>query len=143
MDSQYVAEHKVPTYIIRLLTNQDPEFYPTVGPFLGNREVAKELGSPVWDDPEKRWSVAVENETKQVIGLAAITGRTIGSFYVVPANRNKSVGAALLHHVLSHTALDGPVRSVATEASRNLFLMFGFKETGTKGRYYLMEKGLD
>ncbi|HEU4752519.1 MAG TPA: ParB/RepB/Spo0J family partition protein, partial [Armatimonadota bacterium] len=35
------------------LTNQDPEFYPLLGPYLSRREIVAELGGSVWDDDGK------------------------------------------------------------------------------------------
>lgn len=67
------------------LTNTDPEFYPTLGPFLARRDVARTVGGPIWDDDAKTWIVA-RDRSATVIGFAAVAahGRrtTVESLYV-------------------------------------------------------------
>jgi hypothetical protein len=48
----------MPTYKLTALTNTDPAFYPTLGPYLANREVNRQLGDTPHDDPGKTWIVA-------------------------------------------------------------------------------------
>ncbi|MFR9753857.1 hypothetical protein ACL02S_22850 [Nocardia sp. 004] len=50
-------------YTFTALTNTDPEFYPTLGPYLANRAVTKQLGDTPHDDPGKTWIVAHHHNT--------------------------------------------------------------------------------
>jgi L-amino acid N-acyltransferase YncA len=136
--STYTAEHKVPTYAMRELTNQSPDFYLLVGPLLSRREVVAELGGPVWDDDEKIWQVAV-SESGEVLGMVAARGGEICSYYVTPGSRGLSVGYALLNRMMTRH-VGTSCRATATDASLPLFQQAGFKETGTRGRFHLMRK---
>lgn len=55
---------------LRELTNADPDFYPTLGPFLGRHEVHNAIGGVPWDEDTKTWLVAEDNG--QVVGFGAI-----------------------------------------------------------------------
>jgi hypothetical protein len=136
--SDYTAEHKVPTYQIRELTNTDDSFYSLVGPMLSRREIVAELGGPVWDDDQKRWQLAV-TESGDVLAMLAVKNGEVCSFYVTPGSRGLSVGYAMLHH--ASRGHDGPMKATATDASRQLFLDAGFTETGQRGRFHLMRRG--
>lgn len=60
----------------RALTNTDPDFYPTLGPYLASREVHKFVGDTIWDDPGKTWYVLAGPD--RLRGFCAVTphGRT-------------------------------------------------------------------
>jgi L-amino acid N-acyltransferase YncA len=138
--SNYSSEHKIPTYAIKVITNADPSFYELIGPILSKREIVDELGGPVWDDNGKLWYVAITGETKELLGVAAFKGDRICSLYVTPSSRGKCVGYALLNQVVTHSdSLE--LKATATEASRGMFISFGFTEVGTKGQYFLLTKG--
>lgn len=81
--------------ILRKLTNLDRSFYPTMGPFLARREIAKEVGGHIWDDDNKRWYVAVEG--RKVAGFAAARDGsarvTFQSAYTLPDYRRRGVYA--------------------------------------------------
>ena len=93
----------------------------------------------MWDDDNKVWHLAIADHD-EVLGMVAIRdGREICSFYVTPSSRGKSVGYALLHNATK--ALDGcPLKATATDASLDLFLLCGFREIGTRGRFHLLER---
>lgn len=130
--ADYTSEHKVTPYTIRRLTNDDPEFYPIVGPLLSRREVVAALGSPVWDEPGKVWWVAVSGG--EAIGMIALSGKLICSFYVPPRTRGLAIGYALLRQLMAEAPSE-PLRAVATADSLDLFAALGFVQAGTKGRY--------
>lgn len=138
-DAGYAGAHKVLPFTIQRMTNKTPEFYETVGPFLSRREIVAELGSPVWDDDDKEWFVAVE-ENGDVQGIVGVRSTEVCSLYVTPAGRGRLIGCALLHQALTSVGAERELRATATERGRELFLLFGFAETGTRGRYYLMRR---
>lgn len=95
------------------LTNTDPRFYPTLGPFLSRREVVRHVGDTIWDDDAKTWLVALDADT--VTGFIAVAARgrlSVESLYTVPGHENTApelVNAAVarfgeraLHAVVRH-----------------------------------------
>lgn len=123
------------------LTNEHPDFYPLVGPWLSRRDIVGELGHPVWDDPGKRWFVAIGEGSP--VGMCALTDRgdlwSFGSFWVHPSVRGEGVGATLLRKALAQSA-GFPVTCAATIASVRVFGSAGFVTTGQRGRYTLMRR---
>lgn len=120
------------------LTNDDPRFYHWIGPFLGSREVHRELGGPVYDDPGKRWWVARKRDV--VVGFCALTvdGGTarLGSAYVVPEERNDGVYSALFVARLDAAlALAVPLRAVVRPDAKKLFAKNGFTATRETANY--------
>lgn len=97
------------------LTNADRRFYPTLGPFLANRDVHKVIGGVPWDDDAKTWLV-LKDHRKGVLGFCAVAahGRrtTVESLYTQPGLKrvaSELVGAAVarygkqeLHAVVHH-----------------------------------------
>lgn len=128
---------KIPPYRIDQVSNIDPGFYSTMGPFLSRREVVAELGAPVWDDDNKEWLIARTDE--DVFGFLSMQANWVRSFYVVPDARQEAIGAALITRVLDLRP-NQPVKVTATEASSRLFALYGFVETGTRGAYTTMER---
>lgn len=77
------------TYTFTALTNQDKAFYPTLGPFLANRAVIKQLGDTPHDDNDKTWIVAKTG--RKVVGFIVYTTRRDGriateSCYTTPGH---------------------------------------------------------
>lgn len=136
--TEYTDEHKVPAYTIREIANIDPDFYSILGPFLSRREVVDELGGPMWDDDGKTWWIAVASE-EEVLGTIALHRGQVCSFFITPASRGRSIGAALLGYVLRHHP-DQVRKATATEASHHLFQLFGFTDASRRGSFYLMER---
>lgn len=124
------------------LTNTDARFYPLIGPFLGRREVAADLGGRLWDDDGKTWWVAVDTKTR-VLGFCAarpVGAWTVyGSAYVTPDHRRKGVYTRL---VAARDAAVGtvPTRATCTPASLPTLLKAGFVIAGAKGSYTRVER---
>lgn len=135
--ANYAMEHKVPRFTIRDITNREPEFYSVVGPYLSRREIVAELGAPVWDDDGKVWSLAV-SEDARVLGFIATKNADICSFWVEPGSRGRLIGSALLYRIVSRATDE--LRTTATEQAVELFGLFGFTETGQRGRYTIMRR---
>jgi GNAT superfamily N-acetyltransferase len=127
---------KVPRFSLIPLTNQDPDFYPTVGPFLSRRAIVAELGHPVWDDDDKQWIAAV-SEDGETFGIVGRRGADVCSLYVDPDRRGLLVGAALLNAAAD---VDEPLRATVTESAVDLFTDLGFTPTGSRGRYTTMTR---
>lgn len=136
MTTNYAAEHKVPTYTVRQMTNQDPDFYAVVGPMLARRDIVAELGSPVWDDDDKTWQIAL-TEKQEVLGMVGVRNGEVCSFYVTPGSRGLSIGYAILHRAITKCEA---TKATVSDASLALFEQAGFVETGRRGRYHAMRK---
>lgn len=85
-------------FSIKMMMNEDRDFYEIMGPYLSRREIVKELGCPVWDDPGKLWFVATDES--KVVGFAALVircGRAhFCSVWVRPEHRNQGIYKTLL-----------------------------------------------
>lgn len=81
-----------------VLTNQDPGFYPLLGPFLSQRNIVAELGFPVFDDPGKVWFVAMDGD--KVAGFAGLVSKgdvaIFCSDYVLPDYRQHHIHDQLI-----------------------------------------------
>jgi hypothetical protein len=126
---------------IRILSDDDPDFYRFVGPFLGSRAITKELGGPVWNDPGKLWFVALDR--RQPIGICASVreGKRVRlcSDYVIPSRRGEGVYRDLFAARLR--ALSGePMIATATDASIGTFLKNGFRAKAKRGRFTVVER---
>lgn len=131
---------------ITRLNNTDPAFYPTLGPFLARRTVVAELGAPVWDDDGKQWFVARDDAGK-VLGFRAVSvkGRvaTFCSAYVVPEHRGEGVYAALIADALDYAAgVADEAKATVQEGAVKALKKAGFKATGERGKFTLMERAL-
>lgn len=125
-------------------TRADADFYCLMGPLFGSREIARELGMPIYDDPERLWCLAIEEATGRVVGCGSIAmhGRKAAfkSAWVAPAWRGRGIYDALFRQrmdLLDRHNID-QVTATATAMSRNTHLRYGFSEVGRRGRYYLM-----
>ncbi|MCQ1577184.1 hypothetical protein [Streptomyces parvus] len=54
-----------------LLTNKDPRFYPTLGPYLARHEVHKALGGVPWDEDTKTW-IVLKTASGELRGFCAV-----------------------------------------------------------------------
>jgi len=130
-----------------ILTNQSPEFYTLMGPFLSRREIVKELGAPVWDEDGKTWFISVTN--KQVNGFGAVVISKKGaarlcSFWVRPKMRRRGIHSKLLVDALgwlrSVESEVKVVQAVCTQDAVANYTRAGFSETGRRGNYTTMER---
>lgn len=118
------------------LTNQDPRFYPLLGPFLSRRDVVREVGAPLWDDDGKAWVVITEGG--QVAAFGAITSGKghvrFTSDYVLPAWRGKGLHRRLVRERLRATE-GTPVIAVCTGDGLRAYLAEGFAPVRERGRF--------
>lgn len=99
-----------------------PDFYSLMGWFFGSRQVAKEVGINIYDDADKRWFVAFEDD--KVIGFASLRGRLVSDCYVVPSKRISGIFRGILTMLEISTA--GPLAANCTKASLKSFENAGF-----------------
>jgi hypothetical protein len=60
---------------IKSMTNKDADFYPTMGPFLSRRDIVASVGGPVWDEDDKAWFVAFQDQDLVGFGAVIIRGK--------------------------------------------------------------------
>lgn len=101
--------------------------YEMIGPWLGNRQIEKEIGYPVYNDPDTQWIV--------LDGVGFCTYRMSGHIdclYVLPGARLQGNAAQMVRMALQ--AMSGKTIRVSANAnSLPLFQSYGFSPTtGTK-----------
>lgn len=136
-------------FVILPMTNKTPKFYSTLGPFLAKREIAKELGSPTWDDDGVQWFVAkrfVARKGSIVLGFCALKQdgdkAELRSSYVRPEYRNEGVYTALFEARLAAIQKPARARSVVHAAAVPTFKKHRFVETRTTKNFHVMERDL-
>lgn len=132
-----------PAVTVDRWSNHRSGFYSLLGPYLSRREIADELGAPVWDDDGKTWYVATAGRG-QVAGFCAAlaTGEDRARYqsdYVLPAWRDRGVYEALF------TARDAEwsgceIEAVVAAAAQPLYRAAGFEVVRPRGRYALMRR---
>jgi GNAT superfamily N-acetyltransferase len=119
----------------------EPGFYDLVGPFLGSRAVAKELGAPVWDDDGKEWFVAIDDGAP--VGVCAYVKEgqrwRLSSDYVAPEHRERGVYRRLFLARLKAVG-NRQLISTVTDSSLPIFLEHGFKASGKRGQYTVVTR---
>lgn len=124
------------------ITNQDPLFYPLLGPFLASRDVVSYLGGHMWDDDGKAWTVAIGAGGVQGF-IAAVRGRggsvKVQSCYVVPGRED--ITADLIRAVAKGAA-PSPLTAVVRADHAGPWLAEGFTSVQDTGRFaHLIRKG--
>lgn len=120
-------------YTFTALTNTDPEFYPTLGPYLANRAVNKQLGDTPHDDPGKTWIVAHHNTgIAGFIVYYATKDGTVHTESCFTAPDHDDLRPALVQAVIDvvDDAVDDdvPITAVAREEYLHLYRDMGFSE---------------
>lgn len=116
------------------ISRNDCDFYNMMGPFFGSRAVAKEIGIHVYDDADKRWFMAFDDD---LIGFASYRNGLVSDCYVLPSKRNTGVFKCLLETVCLLTT--GNLRATCTNASKHAFLNAGFVPVKTTKNFTFME----
>ncbi|MGG1673959.1 GNAT family N-acetyltransferase [Paenibacillus sp. NRS-1783] len=132
------------TNILYVQTDRDQEgFYSLMGPFFGNRAAAKELGMPIWNDPDRQWIVAIDSAASRPIACASIEflktkGKAVlKSAWVEPAFRHNGVYARLCLERFRIAQEHGvhTLTATVTDKSLDTLLEHGFVRIGMRGKY--------
>lgn len=138
--------------VVIVRTNQDqPDFYNLMGPFFGSRQVAKDLGMPIWNDPGREWVVAIDVDENRPIGCASIEflktqGKaSLKSGWVHPDWRGQGIYNRMFEERLAIARERGikVLTATVTDKSYKTHIRHGFREIGRRGRYRIMRKELD
>jgi len=133
--------------IIRL-TNQDRNFYNTLGPFLARRDIEREIGYKIYDDDDKEWLVATE--MNKIVGFCYIQEKPkshyrIGSCYVVDRYRQKGVFKELFKNATKN--IKGGIVTLTTKNKYlcEMLIKEGFMGGKKRGSFteYIKEFGVD
>lgn len=121
---------------IKILTRENLNFYPLMGPWLANRRVITDLGHVPFDDENKTWIVAIDQG--QVVGfVAAITKINhieYCSDFVEPSSRQLGIYTMLF--AKRDSIFRGlQIRAMATHNSLQVYLQNGFFVTRKLKRY--------
>lgn len=115
------------------LTNTDRAFYPTLGPFLANRDVIKTVGGPIWDDDTKTWFL-LKDKKHGVMGFAAVAlhghRTTIESLYI----RNptwRRIATELVGVIVDRYGSGTDLHAVVRHDIAYAYTESGFEEAGT------------
>lgn len=119
---------------MRRMTRDDPGFYECMGPLFGSRQIAKEVGIPMFDDADKQWFMAHD---EGLIGCASVRGRLISDCFVFPIFRRCGVFTEILSTLLDGT--DGAMLANCTPASKGSFERAGFKPIRATKNFTYME----
>jgi N-acetylglutamate synthase-like GNAT family acetyltransferase len=101
------------------------------------------LGGTPYDDPGKKWTVAVIDD--HCVGISCYTiNKTTGhlkSAYVLPEYRGEGIYSELLTERINQINAIGisKIKCTATEMSKNILEKNGFVCIGNIGKYYKME----
>lgn len=125
---------------IVIIENRDDSFYAMVGPYLANRQTAKEIGYHIYDDDKTRWVLSTANGKLRAFATVRVSGATatVTACYTVEQYRRKGVMKQLLQFAIAkieHTKF----RATANANSLQLFKSLGFKQVHKNGSFVVME----
>ncbi len=131
---------------LHLITNEDPNFYTLMGPYLSKREIVNTLGGPVWDDAGKVWCVATEQDRVCGFGAVVIMGDKAHfcSDYILSTNTDKALYSKILKRILKHCSSKAvSVSATVLHEYAKVLEQNGFSEVPSNlKKYTKMEKQL-
>jgi hypothetical protein len=120
--------------VITVCTNTEKNFYEQIGPFIGKREVHKEIGIAIYDDNNKLWAIAKINN--QVVGFASKKEKVISDCYVKKEHRR----IGILTEILKLICNESKLKATCTQMSKGAFEKIGFIEKKQTNKFTYMEK---
>jgi hypothetical protein len=119
---------------IKLCNNTEKTFYEYLGPFIGKRDIHKEIGIAIYDDNNKLWAIAKINNT--VVGFASKRKLIISDCYVLKKYRKKGI----LTEMLKLLCFEDKLKATCTEMSKGAFKKIGFVSVKETKKFTYMEK---
>ncbi|MFB7896046.1 hypothetical protein ACFC1B_06925 [Streptomyces xiamenensis] len=119
---------------IREITNEKPDFYQLLGPYLANRAVHKWIGDAIWDDDGKTWLVALHPDGKVAGFCGVITRRrrTIAESLYVTDPEDRDTAHQLMARTVKRFGHDAHLHAVVRHEHADAYTDNGFatvKET--------------
>jgi hypothetical protein len=113
------------------LTNDDPDFYPVLGPYLARRAVHKQVGDTIWDDDGKTWLIA-RTRNGTVAGFCGVITRgkktLLESLYVTD-EEDTTTAAALITRATKNFGHDRHLEVIVRHALVPAHTAAGFTVT--------------
>jgi hypothetical protein len=119
---------------IRICTNTEKDFYEQLGPFIGKRDIHKEIGIAIYDDNNKLWAIAKMNGL--VVGFASKRGKIISDCYVKKEHRQKGILTEILNEICNEKEL----KATCTQMSKGAFEKIGFIAKKETKKFTYMER---
>jgi hypothetical protein len=120
--------------IISICNNQSKYFYEQLGPFIGKRNLHKEIGIAIYDDDDKLWAIATINDC--VVGFASKRKKVISDCYVLKEHRRKGI----LFQILKLLCINSNLKATCTQMSKGAFEKVGFTSKKQTNKFTYMEK---
>lgn len=119
---------------LRTLTNQHPDFYALIGPFLANRAVVTHIGDKIWDDDDKTWIIAIDGgQVTGFVGIRTSHGLAhIESCYTTTGD--DKLATRLVTTAIKH-ANPSPCAAVVLKEHAGPYLKAGFTVAGETARF--------
>ncbi|MCE7081135.1 hypothetical protein [Streptomyces sp. ST2-7A] len=121
------------------LTDTHPDFYPTLGPYLANRDVHHEIGGPIWDEPTKTWIIARTGTTiTGFIGINQGNRRTtVESLWIAP-NAPADTPTHLINAAVTNFGHDRDLHTVVRNSLADTHTKAGFATLKTTRNFTTM-----
>ncbi len=136
---------------ILTMTNQHPDFYRIMGPFLARRSIAKEMANgyplePFWDDDNKQWFVALQDG--KLAGFATLQRHDakilFNDAYVLPDYRRQGIHTLLITERLAHCPPGSLAQVLVCAASEKQYREQGFTFKRARGKVFVdLEKKIE
>lgn len=113
------------------LTNTNPDFYPTLGPYLANRDVHKFVGDTIWDDNNKTWLIS--QDVNGVCGFCAVSYHrrhwTVESLYLSNPEDHRT-GTKLIAEAVKRYGLESHLHATVRHQNTYAYTKAGFATVG-------------
>lgn len=127
--------------------NTDPGFYEELGPFFGSREIEKELGYKMYDDPGRVWLIVKDGKAVVAVSSYEIKGKKayLRSTYVMPEYRQNGIYKKLCDISEREIKAAGGVAEVSVTARENSVMSTnwtkrGYSEHSRRGQFIVFKK---
>lgn len=126
--------------IVSKVKSKNKQFYAVVGPYLANRNVAKEIGYHIYDDENTEWFIALSGGELAAFANCRVSGNSVNicSCYTIEQFRLKGAMRSIVQYIKSE--YQGKLLRVSANAnSKPLFASEGFKVVRKNGSFTVME----
>jgi len=130
---------------IKIITtcSANDEFYKYMGQFFASKQIAKELGAPLYNEDNYIWWLAL-NELDEVVGFCALElgGKSIilKHGYITELYRGIGLYKQIVNMACQYAKQQNKtIRIVVIQSLTKYWTTQNFQKTGTRGKYNLMK----
>lgn len=120
------------------MTNEHPDFYRMLGPFLARKEIVKELGGPIWDEDKKIWFLAMQDGN--IAGFASMIYKSKSILfcedYILPSYRNQQIDTRLIDERIAYCPIEAIIHAVVYNTEINQYKARGFVVKRARGKSF-------